>query len=219
MKPTTVATQAAGPILLGVASLLTACGHSDPHALADRICEQAGDDSILAAALTGFVNRSDPEPGFLVYIPATDSTPPPAAVQQMENRRTTYMYSTDPKLQAEVDKQIKSYGDYDALLVAYHGISKTDPLHPVVTFSGRYIANAKIRGRTLGPFQIRPQCDTTGSWTVPPAPSAAAAAPAQAPGAQAPGAQTPGAHAPGAPASGASRARPASTGAAPARAG
>jgi hypothetical protein len=163
---------------------ICACQGNSARSMADRMCEQAGDDSILAAALTGFVNRANPEPGFLAYIPVTDSTPPAAAVQQMENRRTTYMYSGDPKLAAEVDKQIESYGDYDALLVAYHGMTKTDPLHPVVTFSGHYITGSKVVGQTVGPFQIKPECDTTGSWTVPApagAPAAAAASPSAPP--------------------------------------
>ncbi len=167
-----------GSYLLAAGCLIAigACQGNSERTMANRMCEQAGDDSVLAAALTGFVNRANPEPGFLAYIPATDSTPPAAAVQQMENRRTTYMYSTDPKLQAQVNDQIKSYGDYDALLVAYHGITKTDPLHPAVTFSGHYITGSKVVGQTVGPFQITPECDTTGSWTVPAAPNAPAAA-------------------------------------------
>jgi len=114
-----------------------------------------------------------------VYIPATDSTPPPAAVQRMQARRTTYMYSTVPSQQAVVENRIKSYGDFDALLVAYHGLLKTDPLHPVVTFSGHYIGGTKMRGHTLGPYRITPQCDSTGAWTTPPA-SVQAASPASA---------------------------------------
>jgi hypothetical protein len=167
-----------GPSVLAAGCLMAicACQGNSARSMADRVCEQAGDDSVLAAALTGFVDRANPEPGFLAYVPATDSTPPAAAVQQMENRRTTYMYSTDPKLQAQVDNQIKSYGDYDALLVAYHGMTKTDPLHPVVTFSGHYIVGSKVVGQTVGPFQIKPVCDTTGSWTVPAAPNAPQAA-------------------------------------------
>jgi hypothetical protein len=122
---------------------------------------------VIAAALTAFVDHADPEPGFLVYIPATDSTPPPAAVQRMQDRRTTYMYSPIPAQQAAVENRIKSYGDYDALLIAYHGLSKTDPLHPVVTFSGHYIGGAKMRGHVVGPFKIAPVCDSTGAWSTP----------------------------------------------------
>jgi hypothetical protein len=129
---------------------------------------------VIAVALTAFLDNSDPEPGFLVYIPATDSTPPPAAVQRMQDRRTTYMYSTVPSQQAVVENRIKSYGDYDALLVAYHGLSKTDPLHPVVTFSGHYIGGAKVRGHVLGPLAIRPRCDSAGAWSAPPANAQAA---------------------------------------------
>lgn len=163
-------------VAAGCVMAISACQANSAQSAANRMCEQAGDDSVLAAALTGFVDRASPEPGFLAYIPATDSTPPAAAVQQMQNRRTTYMYSTDPKLQTQVTSQIKSYGDYDALLVAYHGITKTDPLHPVVTFSGHYIVGSKVVGQTVGPLQIKPVCDTTGSWVVPAAPSAPAAA-------------------------------------------
>jgi hypothetical protein len=166
-------------VAAGCLMAVGACEGNSARALANRMCEQAGDDSVLAAALTGFVNRANPEPGFLAYVPATDSTPPAAAVQQMENRRTTYMYSSDPRLQAQVTNEIKSYGDYDALLVAYHGITKTDPLHPVVTFSGHYITGSKVVGQTVGPFQIAPACDTTGAWTVPAAPDAPAAAAAK----------------------------------------
>jgi hypothetical protein len=133
------------------------------------MCTLAGDDAIIAPAVTGFLDKSDPEPGFLLYIPSTDSTPPPAAVQAMQDRRTTYMYSTDPSQQAVVEQRIKSYGGYDALLVAYHGISRADPLHPVVTFSGRYVAGSESRGKPLGPFKITLQCDSAGDWHAPPA--------------------------------------------------
>ena len=158
---------------LGVAAWLTVgCksgGSGGTQNYANHICEQAGDDSVIAIATTAFLDRSDPEPGFLVYIPATDSTPPPAAVQRMQDRRTTYMYSTKPADQALVENRIKSYGDYDALLVAFHGLSKADPLHPVVTFSGHYIGGVKMRGHALGPFAIKPRCDSAGEWSVPPA--------------------------------------------------
>jgi len=162
--------------LVAVCCLLAACNGQKQVADAarqytNRICAQSGDDPIIAAALTGFLNRSDPEPAFLLYIPSTDSTPPPAAVQAMQERRTTYMYSTDPAQQAIVEKRITSYGNYDAFVVAYHGLSKTDPLHPVVTFSGHYVTGTSVRGRPLGPFQIAPQCDSTGEWQTPaPAP-------------------------------------------------
>jgi hypothetical protein len=165
---------------VGAVCVVSACGgHAigSTRGMTNALCERGGDDSIVAAAVTGFLNQSDPEPGFLVYIPATDSTPPPAAVQEMQNRRTTYMYSSDPTQQATVDKKIASYGDYDVLLVAYHGITKTDPLHPVVTFSGHYTGGAKVRGHTLGPLRIAPQCDSTGSWSVPSQPKAPAATP------------------------------------------
>jgi hypothetical protein len=157
--------------LLGVVACFAAgCGGTaGSKNSTNRLCEQAGDDSVIAAALTSFLDHSDPEPGFLVYIPATDSTPPPAAVQRMQDRRTTYMYSAVPSQQAVVENRIKSYGDYDALLVAYHGLSKTDPLHPVVTFSGHYIGGTKVRGHVLGPLSIKPQCDSTGAWSTPPA--------------------------------------------------
>jgi len=156
--------------------LTTGCGTAGNRGYTQNLCAQAGDDSVIAVALTAFLDHSDPEPGFLVYIPATDSTPPPAAVQAMQERRTTYMYSTVASQQAVVENRIKSYGDYDALLVAYHGLTKTDPSHPVVTFSGHYISAAKVRGHVLGPLAIRPQCDSTGAWSAPPA-SVHAAAP------------------------------------------
>ncbi len=156
---------------LGIAAWLAAgCGGAGgTRSFTNHLCEQAGDDSVIAVALTAFLDHSDPEPGFLVYVPATDSTPPPAAVQRMQDRRTTYMYSTEPSQQAVVENRIKSYGDYDALLVAFHGLTKTDPLHPVVTFSGHYIGGVKMRGHVLGPLAIRPQCDSTGAWSAPPA--------------------------------------------------
>jgi hypothetical protein len=80
------------------------------------------------------------------------------------------MYSTDPALQAGVEKSITHSGDYDALLVAFHGLSKADPAHPVVTFSGHYVTGSHTRGKTLGPLAITPICDSSGEWQ-PPAPS------------------------------------------------
>jgi hypothetical protein len=137
------------------------------------MCAIAGDDAIIAAATTGFLDRTNPEPGFLLYIPSTDSTPPPAAVQAMQDRRTTYLYSTDPSQQAVVEKRIASYGGYDVLLVVYHGLTRAERLRPVVTFTGHYVGNSAARGKTIGPYQITPQCGGDGTWQPPlPTPTA-----------------------------------------------
>lgn len=133
----------------------------------NRICRLAGDDAIITAAVYGFVGRAEPRVGRFVYIPGTDSTPPPAGIQALQDRGPTYLYSADSALRAPVERQLEAVGDYPTLLVAYHGLTKADALHPAVKLSGHYVTGTGVVGKSLGVKTISPQCDSSGSWVAP----------------------------------------------------
>lgn len=140
----------------------------------DRICRLAGDDPIIAAAVGAFVTEAVPRVGLFLYIPSTDSSPPPAGVQALQDKGTTFLYSTAPAQQAAVESRVHAIGDFPSLLVAYHGMVKSDPMHPAVKLSGRYVTGP-TRGASTGIRAVMPQCDSTGAWQVP-APSGSAGA-------------------------------------------
>ena len=140
----------------------------------NKMCQLSPDDTVIAAAIYGFTAQADPRAGRFVFIPGTDSSLPPAGTQALEDRGPTYMYSTDPAQQAVVLGQLNSVGDYPTLLVSYHGLVRTDPLHPVVKLSGAYVSGPP-RGKSIAVRAVAPQCDSTGAWRV--------AGPASGPGA------------------------------------
>jgi hypothetical protein len=135
----------------------------------DRICRLAGDDAIMPAAVDGFIDGLQPRVRRFAYIPGTDSSPPPAAIQALQDRGPTYLYSTDPAQQATVERQLDAIGDFPTLLVVYHGLTKQDALRPVVRLSGRYISGTGARGTVIGVRAITSQCDSTGTWRPVPA--------------------------------------------------
>jgi outer membrane murein-binding lipoprotein Lpp len=132
---------------------------------ANKMCQLSSDDTVIAVAIYGFIAQAEPRAGRFVYVPGTDSSPPPAGTQALQDKGPTYMYSTDPAQQAVVDGQLNAVGFYPTLLVAYHGLVRTDRLHPVVKLSGRYVSGPP-RGQSIGVRAIAPQCDSTGAWRV-----------------------------------------------------
>lgn len=141
---------------------------------ANKICELSTDDTVITVAVYAFIRQARPEVGRFVYIAGTDSSLPPAGTQAVQDRGPTYMYSPDPAQQAVVVRQLDAVGDYPTLLVSYHGLVRTDRLHPVVKLSGQYVSGPP-RGKAIGIRAIAPQCDSTGVWRVPPPPGGAGA--------------------------------------------
>jgi hypothetical protein len=134
---------------------------------ANKVCELSTDDTIITVAVHAFIAQAQPQVGRFVYITGTDSSLPPAGTQAVQDKGPTYMYSPDPAQQAVVVRQLNAVGDYPTLLVSYHGLVRTDRLHPVVKLSGEYVSGAP-RGKAIGIRAIAPQCDSTGAWRVPP---------------------------------------------------
>jgi hypothetical protein len=134
---------------------------------ANKACELSTDDTVITVAVYAFIAQADPQVGRFVYIPGTDSSLPPAGTQAVQDKGPTYMYSPDPAQQAVVVGQLNAVGDYPTLLVSYHGLVRTDRLHPVVKLSGQYVSGPP-RGKAIGIRAIAPQCDSTGAWRAPP---------------------------------------------------
>jgi hypothetical protein len=143
---------------------------------ANKVCELSSDDTVITVAVHAFIAQAQPEVGRFVYIVGTDSSLPPAGTQAVQDKGPTYMYSPDPAQQAIVVHQLDAVGDYPTLLVSYHGLVRTDRLHPVVKLSGEYVSGPP-RGKAIGIRAIAPRCDSTGVWRVPagPAPGGAGA--------------------------------------------
>jgi hypothetical protein len=141
---------------------------------ANKLCELSADDTIITVAVHAFITQARPQAGRFVYIVGTDSSLPPAGTQAVQDKGPTYMYSPDPAQQAVVVRQLDAVGDYPTLLVSYHGLVRTDRLHPVVKLSGEYVSGAP-RGKAIGIRAIAPQCDSTGEWRAPPPPGGAGA--------------------------------------------
>ncbi len=113
----------------------------------------------------GYIDELRPTPQRFLYLPSTDSSPPAPAIQTMQDRGPTYVFSADPRLQAPLRKMLVTVGDYPTLLLSFHGFTRTDPLHPLVTLSGHYVTGSDD-GRNAGRRTIALQCDSTG-WHVP----------------------------------------------------
>jgi hypothetical protein len=141
---------------------------------ANKVCELSSDDTVITVAVYAFIAQARPEVGRFVYIVGTDSSLPPAGTQAVQDKGPTYMYSPDPAQQAVVVRQLDAVGDYPTLLVSYHGLVRTDRLHPVVKLSGEYVSGP-ARGKAIGIRAIAPQCDSTGVWRTPPPPGGAGA--------------------------------------------
>ncbi len=149
-------------------ALLIACKSNHDAAVqhyAELACKTSSDEAVIAAAVHGYIEQALPKPIRFVYIPATDSSPPESGIQVLQSTGPTYMYSATPAQQAVVDKQLLSVGDYPTLLVAYHGLMRADPLHPVVKLSGHFVSGTNA-GTPAPTRTIALQCDSTG-WRVP----------------------------------------------------
>jgi hypothetical protein len=133
---------------------------------ANKACELSSDDTVITVAVYAFIAQANPQVGRFVYIPGTDSSLPPAGTQAVQDKGPTYMYSPDPAQQAVVVHQLDAVGDYPTLLVSYHGLVRTDRLHPVVKLSGEYVSGPP-RGKAIGIRAIAPRCDSTGVWRAP----------------------------------------------------
>lgn len=136
------------------------------HDYTDRICRLTGDDPIIAAAVYGFVGQMTPRVGLFLYIPGNDSSPPPAAVQALQDKGSTFLYSADPTQQAVVERRLATIGDFPSLLVAYHGLVKDGAMHPVVKLSGTFVTGP-TRGTSTGVRAVTPVCDSSGAWQPP----------------------------------------------------
>jgi hypothetical protein len=157
---------------------LAALGCESQHKAAvthfgELICRTASDSAVIATAVRGYIDQLDLEPRRFLYLPGTDSSPPEPAIQVLQNVGPTYVFSADPKLQAPLRKMLETVGDYPTLLLSYHGFTRADPLHPLVTLSGHYVTGSDD-GKSTGRQTIALQCDSIG-WHVPAAKGSPAA--------------------------------------------
>lgn len=151
-----------------VAVVCIACASQHADAVkhySELACKTSSNESAIAAAVRGYIHQVAPQPQRFVYIPGTDSSPPEPAVQELQATGPTYMYSAVPAQQAAVDKQLRSVGDYPTLLLAYHGFTRTDPIHPVVKLSGHFVSGSN-NGTPVAARTVALQCDSAG-WSVP----------------------------------------------------
>jgi hypothetical protein len=158
----------ASRVALAFLPLVAGCSAEHKNAVTHfgaLICRTAPDTAVVAIAVRGYVHQLDPLPRRFLYIPATDSSPPDPVVATIQDLGPTYVYSTDPKLQAPLRKVLDAGGDYATLLLAYHGFARPDPMHPVVTLSGHYVTGGDD-GKDAGRRTIALQCDSSG-WYVP----------------------------------------------------
>jgi hypothetical protein len=146
---------------LVLAVLVMGCGESATVHYAKTVCRQTADTAIVPIAIRAYIASRDPEPRRFLYVPASDSSPPPAGVLTLQGEGPTYMYSTAPAQQAPVKAQLHSVGDYPSLLLWYHGSARTDDTHAVVTLSGQYIGEAED-GKPTARASVQVLCDSTG---------------------------------------------------------
>jgi hypothetical protein len=153
---------------LGVVVLVAAgCGESAKVHYANTVCRQSADTGIVPTAVKAYIADLDPVPQRFLYIPATDSTPPEAAVEALQDAGHTYMYSFVPALQAGVKQQLHSVGDYPSLLLWWHGATRAaDGTHAVVTLSGQYVGET-LDGKPTPLAHVSVLCDSAG-WHAPP---------------------------------------------------
>jgi hypothetical protein len=162
-------------VVVLAAATLSACGESATVHYAKTICRQSADTGVVPAAIRAYIASRDPLPQRFLYIPATDSSPPEAAVAALQDVGHTYMYSAVPAQQAPVKAQLHSVGDYPSLLVWWHGVTRADDgVHAVVTLSGQYVGEADD-GRATPLTHVAVTCDSSG-WHATEAPKATKAA-------------------------------------------
>jgi hypothetical protein len=156
---------------------LGACGESATVHYANTVCAQSADTGIIPVAIRAYIASQSPLPRRFAYVPGKDSSPTDAVIAALQDKGPTYLYSLDPALQAPVKKQLHSLGDYPTLLVWYHGSTRTDATHAVVTLSGAYVGDVNDGTPTpRAPISVR--CDSAG-WQAPlHAPPSAATHPA-----------------------------------------
>jgi hypothetical protein len=148
------------PLVLA-AALVVGCGESATVHYAKTVCGQTADTAIVPTAIRAYIASRDPEPRRFLYVPATDSSPPPAGVATLQDRGPTYMYTTAPAQQGPVKAQLHSVGDYPSLLLWYHGSAQTDQTHAVVTLSGQYVGEADD-GKPTPRLSVQLVCDSSG---------------------------------------------------------
>jgi hypothetical protein len=162
--------------------LVVGCGADRAKAVqhfGQLICRQATDSTVISTAVSGYLDQLDPAPERFLYVPSTDSTPPDPAMLVLQDAGPTYVFSTDPKKQATVRKVLAQVGDYPTLLLAWHGLQRADPMHPIVTLGGHYVTGVDD-GKNARTATIALQCDSTG-WHYPSPPAGSGVAPTPTP--------------------------------------
>jgi hypothetical protein len=156
--------------LLTVALMMAAlagCGESAKVHYAKAVCRQVADTAVIPTAIRAYIATRDPVPSRFLYVPATDSSPTELGVQALQERGPTYMYGYAPTQQAQIKSQLHSVGDYPSLLVWYHGMTRTDETHAVVTLSGQYVGDPED-GTPTPLTHVPVSCDSAG-WHAAPA--------------------------------------------------
>ncbi|HWZ58667.1 MAG TPA: hypothetical protein VNW46_06770 [Gemmatimonadaceae bacterium] len=148
--------------------VLAGCGESATVHYAKTICRQVADTAVIPTAIRAYIATRDPVPSRFLYVPATDSSPTEIGVQTLQERGPTYMYGNAPTQQAQIKSQLHSVGDYPSLLVWYHGATRTDETHAVVTLSGQYVGDPED-GKSTPLTHVAVSCDSAGWHAVAPA--------------------------------------------------
>jgi len=165
---------ALGLLLVGAVS---ACTHSDAVAHYSRTsCKLTADSVPIAAAFRAFIAHASPTPQRFLYVVGTDSTPPDPAVLVLQDKGPTYMYPASGDQQAAVKAKLASIGDYNSLLIGFHGFQRVDATHGVAKLSGVYVG-AKSDGQTIPQRAVEVQCDSLGWHGMLPEPTAAVSTP------------------------------------------
>jgi len=138
------------------------CGESATVHFAKTVCRQTADTAIVPTGIRAYIASQEPLPRRFLYVPATDSSPTEIGVATLQDKGPTYMYTTTmPAQQAQVKSQLHSVGDYPSLLLWYHGATRTDETHAVVTLSGQYVGDVDD-GKPTPLTHVAVMCDTAG---------------------------------------------------------
>jgi len=174
-----VAGLATATALAATIGALGACGESATVHYARTVCAQSADTGIVPVAIRAYIASQAPLPRRFAYVPGKDSSPTDAVIAALQDKGPTYLYSLDPALQGPVKKQLHSLGDYPTLLLWYHGVTRSDESHAVVSLSGAYVGD--VNDGTPTPLAaVAVHCDSLG-WQAPVhAPPTAATHPASA---------------------------------------
>ena len=141
MHGPSLALRRAASAALVVASLaVAACaGESDVQRLTSRCLE--ANDSVLVAAVTGYVKSIQPTPRrFVIPVGTGTDSLPEAGRRALNSAGPTFLYPADSASRRQIETYLLSRGDWPTLLVALRDVRRESDSSIVVRLGGRWVS-------------------------------------------------------------------------------